>query len=230
MVYYLLLLPSHAASERLPPSIHSVKFDQMLTMYNPYPNTASVVQPRPSTSSGPSRTLSDMALVRRRKSTGSKPLKTRSNTIPAVSTHQSNQRIASTSSYGNVRTRGPPTEPLPTPRSSAQFPATNVVSKSAPSTPKIKAIPDPMPVPHPQFTITAPMPTPLQHNLKFSTADRTILKELKRNISARAAQFVVKGAGAWAGTGYVRPGRKHHPYSRDEVPYPRSYEREVLDL
>ncbi|KAL1742349.1 hypothetical protein HDZ31DRAFT_43460 [Schizophyllum fasciatum] len=57
---------------------------------------------------------------------------------------------------------------------------------------------------------------------RFNTADRTILQELRRNQSAREAEFVVKGLPQ-------RP-QKHHPYRRDQVPYPRSYEREVLDL
>ncbi|KAL0956355.1 hypothetical protein HGRIS_002505 [Hohenbuehelia grisea] len=96
---------------------------------------------------------------------------------------------------------------------------------------------------------------------RFSTADRTILAELRRNMDARASQFVVKGSGAAAqggcgggsgdllhaglgkgnrGAGTVvrngnrmghgtGPGRRHHPFSKEEVPYPRSYEREVLD-
>ncbi|KDQ62491.1 hypothetical protein JAAARDRAFT_170906 [Jaapia argillacea MUCL 33604] len=51
----------------------------------------------------------------------------------------------------------------------------------------------------------------------FSTADRTILEELKRNIQARDAQFVVRG------------GRKHHPFLPGEVPYPRDYDRLVVD-
>ncbi|KAJ3918521.1 hypothetical protein F5877DRAFT_42441, partial [Lentinula edodes] len=62
------------------------------------------------------------------------------------------------------------------------------------------------------------------NNLKFSTADRTILEELKRNISAREAQFIVKGPLA------NNSGRKHHPFKKEDVPYPRSYDREVLDL
>ncbi|KAJ3992685.1 hypothetical protein F5050DRAFT_883474 [Lentinula boryana] len=92
------------------------------------------------------------------------------------------------------------------------------------------------------------------NDLKFSTADRTILEELKRNISAREAQFAVKGpytnygsskngyrgghGGGSLGLGIqlgmgglgVSGGRKHHPFKKEEVPYPRSYDREVLDL
>ncbi|KAK7048448.1 Methyltransf-25 domain-containing protein [Favolaschia claudopus] len=80
---------------------------------------------------------------------------------------------------------------------------------------------------------------PLLHP-KFSTADRTILQELKRNIDARAAQFVIKGGGVGEGekgsrglgraASMKRGGSKHHAYNRDEVPYPRSYASEVLDL
>ncbi|KAH7878089.1 uncharacterized protein C8R40DRAFT_1168134 [Lentinula edodes] len=84
------------------------------------------------------------------------------------------------------------------------------------------------------------------NNLKFSTADRTILEELKRNISAREAQFIVKGPlanNSGSDNGYrggglghdmgglgVSGGRKHHPFKKEDVPYPRSYDREVLDL
>lgn len=32
------------------------------------------------------------------------------------------------------------------------------------------------------------------------------------------------------GLGVVGGGRKHHPYEKEEVPYPRSYDRDVLDL
>ncbi|TDL17246.1 hypothetical protein BD410DRAFT_580873 [Rickenella mellea] len=52
---------------------------------------------------------------------------------------------------------------------------------------------------------------------KFSTADRTILAELRHSITARESQFIMRG------------GKKHHPYSVMEVPYPRSYERIVVD-
>ncbi|KAL1702751.1 hypothetical protein EV121DRAFT_209352 [Schizophyllum commune] len=57
---------------------------------------------------------------------------------------------------------------------------------------------------------------------RFNTTDRTILQELRRNQSAREAEFVIKGL--------PQHPQKHHPYPRDQVPYPRSYEREVLDL
>lgn len=80
----------------------------------------------------------------------------------------------------------------------------------------------------------------MKSDLKFSTADRTILEELKRNISVRAAQFVIKGSRSdpssyttgsfgWGAQG-IKSGKKHHPYSSKEVPYPRNYEKDVLDL
>lgn len=73
-----------------------------------------------------------------------------------------------------------------------------------------------------------------ESHLKFSTADRTILEELKRNISARASQFIFKGGpqnnnAGWGAQG-IGAGKKHHPFPKDEVPYPRNYERDVLDL
>ncbi|KAI5118808.1 hypothetical protein M0805_005150 [Coniferiporia weirii] len=52
---------------------------------------------------------------------------------------------------------------------------------------------------------------------RFSTTDRTILAELKHSLSVRESKFVVKN------------GKKHHPYSEKEVPFPRNYERLVLD-
>ncbi|KAG7447987.1 uncharacterized protein BT62DRAFT_747189 [Guyanagaster necrorhizus] len=68
---------------------------------------------------------------------------------------------------------------------------------------------------------------------KFSTADRTVLEELRRSISTRDAQFVVKGGitKSWGadGVGSIG-GRRHHPFNRDQVPYPRCYEKDILDL
>ena len=50
------------------------------------------------------------------------------------------------------------------------------------------------------------------------------------SIRAREAQFVVKGIGNSVMGGGKSPGKKHHLYSAKEVPYPRSYEREIVDL
>ncbi|KAK2465367.1 hypothetical protein APHAL10511_002721 [Amanita phalloides] len=82
-------------------------------------------------------------------------------------------------------------------------------------------------------TLSAPKIEPRQsasHDPRFSTVDRKILQELKHNISAREAQFVKKGRCPSFGANGVVAGKKHHPYSRRDVPYPRNYEREVLDL
>ena len=75
-----------------------------------------------------------------------------------------------------------------------------------------------------------PTPSSDTNLAKFSTADRTILEELKANIRAREAQFIIKGVGHRILGGRKSNGKKHHPYQKDEVPYPRSYDREVVDL
>jgi hypothetical protein len=67
-------------------------------------------------------------------------------------------------------------------------------------------------------------------DLKFSTADRTILEQLKMSIRAREDQFVLKGIGNLTVGGGQCRGKKHHPYPSMEAPYPRSYEKEVVDL
>lgn len=63
----------------------------------------------------------------------------------------------------------------------------------------------------------------------FSTLDRTILEELKLSLTARESQFVFKGPGGGLG----QKGEKgvwHHPFLKEEVPYPRSYDKAVVDL
>ncbi|KAI0373739.1 hypothetical protein BV20DRAFT_1049676 [Pilatotrama ljubarskyi] len=57
-----------------------------------------------------------------------------------------------------------------------------------------------------------------KNDLPFSTIDRAILEELRQKIRAREEQFV------------VRSGKKYHAFSPQEVPYPRSYDRQVVDL
>ncbi|KAH9933217.1 uncharacterized protein BXZ73DRAFT_46467, partial [Epithele typhae] len=57
-----------------------------------------------------------------------------------------------------------------------------------------------------------------RNDAPFSTVDRTILAELRQKIRAREAQFVVRG------------GKKYHACRPDEVPYPRSYDRQVVDM
>ena len=51
----------------------------------------------------------------------------------------------------------------------------------------------------------------------LSTPDRTILEELKKKMKARDDQFE------------LRNGKRHHACPPQEVPYPRSYERHVID-
>ena len=65
---------------------------------------------------------------------------------------------------------------------------------------------------------------------KFSTADRRILEELKANIRVREAQFLIKGVGHIMMGGQRCLGKKHHTYRKNEVPYPRCYDKEVVDL
>ena len=55
-------------------------------------------------------------------------------------------------------------------------------------------------------------------DVPFSTVDRTILAELRQKMRAREEQFVVRG------------GRKYHAFAAEEVPYPRSYDRHVVDM
>ncbi|OBZ68915.1 Demethylmenaquinone methyltransferase [Grifola frondosa] len=57
-----------------------------------------------------------------------------------------------------------------------------------------------------------------KNDAQFSTVDRTILDQLRRKVQAREEQFI------------LRNGKKHHAFSAKEVPYPRSYERHVIDL
>ncbi|KAG5719736.1 Sterol 24-C-methyltransferase [Termitomyces sp. T112] len=75
--------------------------------------------------------------------------------------------------------------------------------------------------------LDAPTTTP-ERNLSLSTADRTIMQELK--LEARYAHFVIKGEGSLLGCSLTRHGKKHHAFPPESVPYPRSYGREVIDL
>lgn len=185
----------------------------MLTFYNVHANP-SPSQPRMSTSSSQGKTLSDLAQIRRPKSTGAKAMKARSNTLPTSST------------LGQANAA----KPTHVVASSNRTTLLGVsASKSAPTTPKIshKAAVPPLAQPLSSLPPSAVHP---QSDLKFSTVDRTILEELKRNIRARAAQFTLKGTGTTIGLVGSCRGKKHHPYSSEEVPYPRSFERDVLDL
>ncbi|KAJ7288242.1 hypothetical protein C8J57DRAFT_1214434 [Mycena rebaudengoi] len=171
--------------------------------------------PRPSTSSS-SMIFQDIALLRRRKSTGTKP-RAYSNATPPVAS-------------------GPPNPPRRHPESCTKPPPRPAVR---PPLPKASSGPIPTlssnPPPTPPPPVRAQALSPHSIDPKFSTADRTILQELKRNIHARASQFVIKGGLIEGGRGatsvsMTRLGARHHAYDREEVPYPRSYASEVLDL
>ncbi|KAJ7927980.1 hypothetical protein B0H13DRAFT_1968850 [Mycena leptocephala] len=172
------------------------------------PQTNYIRQPRLSISSGSILSFQDMALLRRRKSTGAKP--PHPPNTPPVAYALQNGVLHKTPSSATVRP--------PLPRTSS---GVSTVSGETIST---------LIQPQPQFL------APETQDPKFSTADRTILQELKSHINARAAQFVIKGGPAERGRSSSSAsslrllGAKHHAYSREEVPYPRSYAREVLDL
>ncbi|KAF7422414.1 hypothetical protein PC9H_010570 [Pleurotus ostreatus] len=188
-------------------------------------------------------------ILRRRKSSGNKSAsrnKNRSNTIPqlasdgglaeagAGSTIQAMPSAPrSTLGYQNtgsgssapanaqpLRSEGPPPMPYLTSMSPFLY---GVPHSSSPSNISMAAKSS-----SDIATIRAQQPT--KQN-KFSTADRTILQELKRNIDAKEAQFLVKfnprsGSGA---SGIAGRGR-HHPFDKEQVPYPRNYDQEVLDF
>lgn len=188
-------------------------------------------------------------ILRRRKSSGNKSAsrnKNRSNTIPQLAAdvglaeagagsaiHAMPSAPRSTLGYQNagsgssasaiaqpLRSEGPPPMSYPTSMSpflygAPQSSSPSNISMAAKSSSDIATI-------RPQ--------QPTKQN-KFSTADRTILQELKRNIDAKEAQFLVKfnprsGSGA---SGIAGRGR-HHPFDKEQVPYPRNYDQEVLDL
>ncbi|KAJ7134713.1 hypothetical protein C8R44DRAFT_849205 [Mycena epipterygia] len=191
-----------------------------------HPQANHTRQPRPSISSSSILSFQDMTLLRRRKSTGAKP---------------PNPPVAFGSAFPNgsprasTSTNNPSKSPSSSPKVLHKTPSSSTVRPPLP-----KASSGPVPTISSLDTTSPPTPQPQApgkaspQDPNFSTADRTILKELKRNISARAAQFVIKGGPAESGrvtsTRFARLGTKHHAYSRDEVPYPRSYAREVLDL
>ncbi|KAF7299004.1 Methyltransf-25 domain-containing protein [Mycena indigotica] len=167
------------------------------------------------TRSSISSSIHDMALLRRRKSTGAKA-------FPHVN-GASSPRITPSNP-----TKSPTSSPKVLHKTPSASTVRPLLPKSASGTvPTLSTLELPPPAvsqPSPQSPDQASSSDP-----KFSTADRTILKELKRNINARAAQFIIKGGPAESGRAIVT-GAKHHAYNRDEVPYPRSYAREVLDL
>lgn len=220
---------------------------------------------RPSSSGGRPSGRSFADHLRRRKSTGSK--------TPAKNPVGSNFapfRLQSSASAGPLGTESCPKTSRSVPLSNS---TRNNFPRSPPSSGAFKASQTPIPAPPipPVPTawsgvvhagpFVAPSSSSQSHSsavqqgvktkdkaAKFSTADRTVLEELKRNLNARAAQFVVKngscGSGkspsgassgiSWGATGLgavgVFNGKKHHPFGKDEIPYPRCYEKDVLDL
>ncbi|KAJ7695643.1 hypothetical protein B0H17DRAFT_1054971 [Mycena rosella] len=196
------------------------------------PQTNHTRQPRPSISSSSILSFQDMALLRRRKSTGTKAPQSRPTTSPPV---PSGSGLPNGSPRASTSTNNPSKSPSSSPKVLHKTPSTLTVRPPLP-----KAASGPVPTISSVETISPPVHPPAQEQIsaqdpKFSTADRTILKELKRNISARAAQFVIKGGPAERGratngASFTRLGTRHHVYNREEVPYPRSYAREVLDF
>ena len=91
--------------------------------------------------------------------------------------------------------------------------------KDASSLKSFKAVTSPsshaMPLPKTQATV------PQMPSKSSSTEGKS---------SERAVHFVVKGARHALSDGGISPGQKHHVYPREVVPYPRSYEQEVIDL
>ncbi|KAJ6559101.1 hypothetical protein DFH09DRAFT_519405 [Mycena vulgaris] len=209
------------------PDYDAAATNSVINGSHPQPNHTR--QPRPSISSSSILSFHDMALLRRRKSTGAKAPQSRS---PPVA---SSSAFPAASSRASTSTNNPSKSPSSSPKVLHKTPSAATVRPPLP-----KASSGPVPTvssiettsPPPQHRALAQAAA---HDPKFSTADRTILKELKRNISARAAQFVIKGGPAesgrtTSGASFTRLGTKHHAYSREEVPYPRSYAPEVLDF
>ncbi|KAF4577322.1 hypothetical protein EYR40_009319 [Pleurotus pulmonarius] len=189
-------------------------------------------------------------ILRRRKSSGNKSAsrnKHRSNTIPQLISdvaqaepaagsamhaipsgprsalgHQ-NAGSASASALASVqalRSEGPPPMPRTVPMSpslygTSHLPPSSSISMAAKSSSDIATI--------------RPQQPPQQS--KFSTADRTIFQELKRNIDAKEAQFLVKfNPRSGSGVSGIAGRGRHHPFDKEQVPYPRNYDQEVLDF
>ncbi|KAK7056888.1 hypothetical protein VNI00_002605 [Paramarasmius palmivorus] len=218
----------------------------------------------------------DLSILRRRKTTGSKVQKSKSsgshvlqkpravsggNPIPPVSQHndhltRSSDVKAASSATSRVLQKPDAGHKVGSSQPESFFyhktrglpiPITTSSSQGSPSTSHATPTPATNSTLHKSPSQTSS--SDHHQNLKFSTADRTILEELKRNIQARASQFVMKGGhsgqpmqglspsnmvvpstlsmGRLGGIGGVR---RHHAYSKKQAPYPRSYERGVLDL
>ncbi|KAF9267364.1 hypothetical protein L218DRAFT_995627 [Marasmius fiardii PR-910] len=200
----------------------------------------------------------DISLLRR-KSTGSKLQKSRPSSSHAPHTTRPLPTNAASPpmrqrSMGQL-TRHSPKSPQATPRAVQKLPSRDALPEP-PTFLENQTIPEGPSLSHSSSSTTTssgfgPKSTSMtsseihRKHLNFSTADRTILEELKRNIQARASQFVTKGGGpvglnmaelgvastfSSGRVGGIGGGKRHHAYPKEEVPYPRSYEREVLDL
>jgi hypothetical protein len=86
------------------------------------------------------------------------------------------------------------------------------IKKPSPRKDSINIVPAPS-----NRTSGATLVDPAQKDARFSTPDRAILEELKLGAAARESQFKMKG------------NKKHHAYLANEAPYPRNYERPVID-
>lgn len=165
-----------------------------------------------------SKALGDFTLIRRRRSTGSRASKSRSNSQAAHPALKPQPHGLNLNGLANGQVDEATT---PKTAKSSAISSTDAWQNGLPSgqsTPNGDYHAPPSSAKHPTGTP------------RFSTADRTILEELKRNIHARNAQFVMKGVGIHLTDGTISPGKKHHPFVSKDVPYPRSYEREVIDL
>lgn len=173
---------------------------------------------RPSMSA--SKPLGDLGLLRRRRSGGGRPSKDRSvsQTNPPLKLRT---QFKSPSSYSVIHGSEEATTPqtIKSVSSAVAFPQSHIysspISEVSPSNDHTETEPGP--------------PSKEKQSPTISTTDRKILKEPKRNLGPSNAHFVMKGAGVHLTDGTICPGKKHH---RDDpkVPYPRNYEREVIDL
>ncbi|OCH90906.1 hypothetical protein OBBRIDRAFT_834627 [Obba rivulosa] len=57
----------------------------------------------------------------------------------------------------------------------------------------------------------------INSEVQFSTVDRTILHEMRQKIDAKDDYFI------------MRRGKRHHKFPPHEVPYPRNYDKQVVD-
>ncbi|KAG6854133.1 hypothetical protein C0991_010297 [Blastosporella zonata] len=179
----------------------------MLTMFNANLYSTPPPQNRLSASSSQGKLPTDITFIRRRKSTSAKSTKTRSNFFGY-----------SYNAPGDVSGSG---------HSISGKSSIKSASKRARATPSLPPLPPLSPFPPSNSHKSSTTP---QADLRFSTADRTILEELKRNLKAKDAQFVMKGEGSLLGPALGSRGKKHHAFPKEEVPYPRSYGREIMDL